>query len=59
MASDLESRLADYLTAHSVDDLDASVSVDEETAARLQALGYLQASGEAVGVIEEEIAPRR
>ncbi|MEM6455133.1 MAG: tetratricopeptide repeat protein, partial [Acidobacteriota bacterium] len=55
VAADLERRLADYLATHAVPDLDASSALDEESLRKLQALGYLQASGEKVGPIEERL----
>ena len=52
-AAKLRAELERYLAEHAVADLDASVAVDDETARRLEALGYLQASGERVGAIDE------
>ncbi len=53
LASGLRGQLEAYLAEHAVEGLDASVAVDQETARRLQALGYLQGSGDKVGPIEE------
>ncbi|MEM7349707.1 MAG: sulfatase-like hydrolase/transferase [Acidobacteriota bacterium] len=54
-ATGLRQRLEHYLAEHSVAGLDSSVAVDEATVRRLQALGYLQASGGPVGPIEERL----
>ena len=52
-AAGLRDHLESYLATHAVTGLDSSVDVDSETARRLAALGYLQASGDRVGPIEE------
>jgi arylsulfatase A-like enzyme/Tfp pilus assembly protein PilF len=52
-AERLRGQLEAFLAEHVVADLDSSVALDEESARRLQALGYLQASGEKVGPLEE------
>ncbi len=54
-AAGLKQRLEEYLAEHAVAGLDSSVAVDEATVRRLQALGYLQASGGPVGPIEERL----
>jgi len=51
----LKTRLEQFLDRHAVEGLDASVALDEEAARRLQALGYLQSSGQAVGPLSEEL----
>lgn len=51
----LRAQLAAYLREHAVQGLDSSVALDEESARRLQALGYLQAAGGALGPLEEEL----
>ncbi|MDA8018657.1 MAG: sulfatase-like hydrolase/transferase [Thermoanaerobaculia bacterium] len=56
VADGMEQRLAEYLLEHSVAGLDASVDVDQETARRLQALGYLQVSGDRFGPIDEMLS---
>lgn len=56
LASGMRQELAAYLSEHTVSGLDSSVEVDEETARRLQALGYLQVSGAGVGPIEESLS---
>ncbi|MEM6796543.1 MAG: sulfatase-like hydrolase/transferase [Acidobacteriota bacterium] len=56
IARDMERRLAGFLADHAVTDLDASVALDEESVRRLQALGYLQSSGDKVGPIEETLS---
>lgn len=55
LASAMKKELSDYLVDHTVTGLDSSVAVDDETARRLQALGYLQVSGDGVGPIEERL----
>ncbi|MEL7060570.1 MAG: sulfatase-like hydrolase/transferase [Acidobacteriota bacterium] len=55
IAADLERRLADYLEQQATTAIDASVAIDDESLRRLQALGYLQASGAKVGPIEERL----
>ena len=54
-AERLRSNLASYLESHAVPGLDSSVAIDDETAQRLMALGYLQPSGVQVGAIAEEL----
>ena len=54
-AGELERRLAGFLEENAVAGLDVSVTIDEETSRRLQALGYLQGTGQAVGTIIEEL----
>ncbi|MEM1205756.1 MAG: sulfatase-like hydrolase/transferase [Acidobacteriota bacterium] len=56
IARDMERRLADYLAEHAVAELDASVTLDDESLRRLQALGYLQSSGERVGPLQERLS---
>ncbi|MEM6796459.1 MAG: sulfatase-like hydrolase/transferase [Acidobacteriota bacterium] len=56
LAGKMERKLASYLVEHAVSGLDASVAIDEETARRLQALGYLQSSGSGLGPIEEKLS---
>lgn len=53
IAAALRNKLQRYLTQHSVPDMDSSTALDEETAERLMALGYIQSSGAKVGPIEE------
>ena len=55
LAEKMRLRLEDYLAEHAADGLDSSVALDEETVRRLEALGYLQSSGEKVGAIEERL----
>ena len=54
-AERLKGLLASYLERHAVEALDSSVAIDEATAQRLMALGYLQPSGVKVGAITEEL----
>ena len=54
-AERLRSTLASYLERHAVPGLDSSMAIDEATAQRLMALGYIQPSGVEVGVITEEL----
>ncbi|MEM8962309.1 MAG: sulfatase-like hydrolase/transferase [Acidobacteriota bacterium] len=54
-AARLKSNLESYLDRYAVDGLDASVAIDDETAQRLMALGYLQPSRATVGQITEEL----
>jgi arylsulfatase A-like enzyme/Tfp pilus assembly protein PilF len=56
LAHSMRQELVDYLADHTVAGLDSSVAVDEETARRLQALGYLQVAGTGVGPIEEKLS---
>ncbi len=53
VAKELRSKLELYIATHAVTGLDSSVAVDEDTASRLAALGYLAAAGGAVGAIDE------
>ncbi len=55
LASAMKKELADYLVEHTVAGLDSSVTVDDETARRLQALGYLQISRDGIDPIEETL----
>lgn len=55
VAQGMRRKLEEYLAEHAVSGMDASVAVDEETARRLQALGYLQVAGDSVGPIEERL----
>ncbi|MEM9552791.1 MAG: sulfatase-like hydrolase/transferase [Acidobacteriota bacterium] len=55
LAEQMRQRLKRYLAEHAVAGLDGSVAADEETLRRLQALGYLQATGDRVGVIDERL----
>jgi tetratricopeptide (TPR) repeat protein len=55
LARSMRQKLTSYLSEHTVAGLDSSVAVDDETARRLQALGYLQVSGTSVGPIEEAL----
>ncbi len=52
-AEEMKRKLEIYLERNAVSDLDSSVAIDEETAQRLMALGYVQASGLKVGAISE------
>ena len=52
----MEQRLRDYLRDHAVSGIDSSVVVDEDTARRLQALGYLQSAGHTVGPLDEKLS---
>ncbi len=54
-AKGLEQRLERFVTRHAVEGLDASVALDDEAAKKLQALGYIQNAGEAVGALTEEL----
>ncbi len=53
IAASLRANLQDYLANNAVHGLDSSTVLDEETAERLMALGYIQSSGAKVGPIEE------
>ncbi|MEM1179393.1 MAG: sulfatase-like hydrolase/transferase [Acidobacteriota bacterium] len=55
IARDLERRLEGFIADNAVSDIDASVALDEESVRRLQALGYLQSSGDKVGPLEEQL----
>lgn len=55
VAARLNVLLQQYLDQHAVANLDASVVIDQETADRLVALGYIQSAGSKVGVIEERL----
>ena len=54
-AHGLEKRLERFVARHAVEGLDASVALDDEAARKLQALGYIQNAGDAVGAITEEL----
>ncbi|MDA8018256.1 MAG: sulfatase-like hydrolase/transferase [Thermoanaerobaculia bacterium] len=54
-AAEMERKLQVYLERNAVPGLDASVAIDEETAQRLMALGYVQSAGTKLGVIEEKL----
>ncbi len=56
LAAAMRSRLQDYLDRTANQGLDSSVAVDEETKRRLQALGYLQTSGEETGPVDERLS---
>ncbi|MEO1083367.1 MAG: sulfatase-like hydrolase/transferase [Acidobacteriota bacterium] len=55
IARDLERRLEGFIADHAVAEIDASVALDDESLRRLQSLGYLQASGDKVGPMEERL----
>ncbi len=49
-------QLERYLADHAVPGLDSSIAIDEESARRLMALGYVQPSGVTVGAITEALS---
>lgn len=55
VATRLKVLLQQYLDEHAVANLDASIVIDQETADRLMALGYIQTAGNKVGMIEERL----
>ncbi len=54
-AHGFKKRLERFVARHAVEGLDASVALDDESARKLQALGYIQNAGDAVGAITEEL----
>ncbi|MEM7584650.1 MAG: sulfatase-like hydrolase/transferase [Acidobacteriota bacterium] len=55
LAERMRGRLASYLVEHAASGLDASVPLDDEARRKLEALGYLQGSGERAGAIDERL----
>ena len=56
LAGAMRERLQEYLDRNANRELDSAVAIDEETKRRLQALGYLQSSGNEVGAIDERLS---
>ena len=55
-ADRMRRQLERYLEEHAVQGLDSSIALDEESARRLMALGYVQPSGVAIGAITETLS---
>ncbi|MBZ0112531.1 MAG: sulfatase-like hydrolase/transferase [Thermoanaerobaculia bacterium] len=55
LAQEMETRLQRFLRSHAAPDRGAATEIDEETIARLQALGYLHTGGAVEEVVDERL----